>query len=142
MSENVSPNRAVIIAFLLGGFLLVLVSMLAQKLQNAPPRTIPAFQFASDNPPVTNPITVRFVTSASLTLSDQGWTAGDLHPHVLVDANMVMPVGSDIAPISRDTFSLRLPHLTPGTHAVRIFWADGSHRPLGDTAATFLTVAH
>lgn len=140
MSEDASPNRSVIIAFLFGGFLLLLVSMLAQRLQNAPRRTIPAFQFASDNPPITNPVTIRFVTNASLTLGDQGWTAANLHPHVLVDANLVMPMGSDIAPISHDTFSLRLAYLTPGAHAVRIFWADGSHRPVGDTAATVLNV--
>lgn len=130
-----APNRAVIIAFLVGGFLLVTVSMLAQKFRTGAGGKTPGIQVVDgDSISVTNPASIRFVTNANLAAGPNGWAAGKLHPHALVDSVVLMPAGNEITRLPGDTFSLTLPRLDPGTHQVRIFWADASHQPTGKSA--------
>jgi hypothetical protein len=134
-------NRAVIIAFLIAGFALVAVSMLAQKLRNPVKRTAPAIRIiGGDTVTFANGATIRFVTTAPLVSSAHGWIAGDLHPHALIDQQMIMPMGTDIASVAADTFVLSLPHLDTGVHHLRLYWADGTHKAIGDSAHVILRV--
>jgi hypothetical protein len=134
------PNRAVIIAFLVGGFALVTVSMLAQKFRNAPVRQVPLIRITGDSLSVANPATIRFMTTAPLTSSAQGWMAGDLHPHALIDQQVIMPMGPDIVNIAADTFALTLPRLDAGFHHLRLYWADAAHKAVGDSAHVVLRI--
>ena len=75
---------------------------------------------------VRNPVTLTFTTPAHLRLARSGWTAGDLHLHLMLDDRELMPAAADI--IAADTtFSWRLPPLPPGTYRVYLTWAGRHH---------------
>lgn len=138
-----SPNRAIIVAFLVGGFALIAVSTVAQRLRNPPAPVVPTIVIPPrDTSAVTNPATLRFVTDAQLQSGTHGWMSGSLHPHALIDQLVVMPMGADISHIAGDTFSLALPRLSPGSHTVRIFWADAAHLGAGDSAMVTINIGH
>jgi hypothetical protein len=141
-TEDARSQRGVIIAFVVGAMILLGVSFISNMVQHQKPRVVPAIRIvnATSNA-VSNPVVVAFVTSAKLQSDAAGWHADDLHPHALVDSAVIMPMGHDIRFVGGDTFHLVLPALSPGSHVVRMFWADAAHLGVGDSATTHILVA-
>jgi hypothetical protein len=84
---------------------------------------------------VRHPVTLRFTTPAELRLTRSGWTAGELHLHLMVDDRELMPAAADIT-AAETSFSWRLPPLTPGTHRIYLTWAGRHHGNLAGESDT------
>jgi hypothetical protein len=124
----------IIIGFLAAGALLLGLGMFADRMRSAPEPALPELTLlaprAGDT--VSAPLAVRFHTPAPLALTSMGWTAGDLHPHILLDGRELMAAAADIES-QPDGFRWRLPTLPPGDHTLLLAWAGMHHGTLGDT---------
>jgi hypothetical protein len=134
-------NRGVIVAFLIGGAALLGVSLFAYVVRQRVPERAPAIRFIrqADGAGMRDS-EIWFVTDAQLHSTSQGWMAGDLHPHALIDNTMIMPMQNDIRAVGGDTFALHPGRLMNGSHTIRLFWADGAHVATGDTAVTVVNI--
>ena len=134
------PRRGLIIAFLIGGFVLVGISIFANSVQNAPAAVAPRVtMIGGSSQSAANPAVLRFTTEPRLEVVNSVWAAGNMHPHVLVDGAMTMPMGDDITLVG-DTALLHMRQLAQGTHSVSLFWADAGHLPIGDSTHVDLTI--
>lgn len=146
-NETGSPaaNTPAIIGFLIAGAVILGLGFLASVWQSdepvaaaAPPLHIVAPVHGDT---VSNPVTIRFHTPADLQLRPSGWTAGDLHLHVMADDREIMPAAADISPTGTQ-FDWQLPPLEPGTRRLYLTWAGRDHRNLIGIADTvYLHVA-
>jgi hypothetical protein len=132
--------------FLIAGALLLAIGYIANRQSSVvgdvapdlPPLSITA-PASSDT--VRNPIELRFTTPAQLELTRDGWTADDMHLHLMIDGNEVMPAATDITATS-GAFVWRLPLLDSGTHRLYLTWAARHHGNLAgvtDTLSLFVT---
>jgi hypothetical protein len=153
-SMSNQPNRdddrmsrgAVITSFLFGGLALLVVGLVVTHIQNAPPPPVPPrITIVNADTIVTNPFSIRFITDQPIRNGPLGieWGSISLHAHLMVDSMMFMPgtlttknkndLGNEVVS-KRDTFFIPAPHLTPGQHTLRLFWANVLHANVGDTA--------
>jgi hypothetical protein len=142
--EESGTRRGVIIAFVAGGLAILLVSFVANTLQKQPRKSGPPIVIVGPgNKAVSNPAIITFVTSAPLQKTAQGWSAGDLHPHAIIDSTtMMMPMPGDIRPVQGDTFKMTLGNLPIGRHSIMMFWANAAHIGVGDSVSTVVIIAH
>jgi hypothetical protein len=128
-----------IIGFLIAGAVILVLGFLASLRQAAEPVTAAAPPLYIVAPihgdTVANPVTIRFHTPADLQLGRAGWTAGDLHLHVMADDREIMPAAADISATGTQ-FDWRLPPLEPGTRRLYLTWAGRDHRNLIGIADT------
>ena len=129
-----------IIGFLLGGMVLLGLSMFKHYVNTKPAEQLPTLRpieiavQASDSP------FVRFVTDGDLKLHHDGWMAGNLHPHIKLGGVDLMAGPTDIRVVNADTFAWRIPSQPPGDHPILMFWADMRHAPVGDSVAATLRI--
>jgi hypothetical protein len=127
-----------IIAFLVGGALLLGLGMFADRVRSAPERTLPQLSIlapaAADTLAAGAPLTVQFHTDAPLELGPMGWAARDLHPHILLDGVEHMAAAADITALAdSNTYRWALPVPQPGPHTLLLTWAGSHHGIVGDT---------
>jgi hypothetical protein len=125
---------------MIAGAVLMGLSFFAQAERNAPAITAPPRRILTDSAATANPVRLRFVTPASLELTQMGWMAGDLHLHAGIDGLEIMAGVEDLAHVAADTFVWRLPDPSVGDHVVKLYWADLSHRPVGDSVSSTIRV--
>jgi hypothetical protein len=116
------------VGFLLAGAAVLLIGFLAGQRDSSDTARLPPLHILApaSGDVVTNPVTVRFATPADLRLVSSGWTAGDLHLHLMLDDRELMPAAADI--VAADTaFSWRLPPVPPGAHRLYLTWAGRHH---------------
>lgn len=126
-----------IIGFLVAGALILAVGFVAGMRDGSSDGGVPALTVLgpADGDTVTNPVTLEFTTPAPLRLGTAGWTAGDMHLHLMVGDVEHMPAAADIT--AGDTsFAWRLPSLPAGTHRVYLTWAGRHHGNLQGTTDT------
>ena len=140
MTETPDPRTRLILGFLIGGAILVGVSMFASGTRGSEDVTVPARDIITRDTAVANPVRLVFRTDPPLALTPMGWMAGDMHLHVLVDSVPLMAGAQDIEALPGGGFAWTLPPIAPGTHNIRLFWSDERHAPLGDTTTASLTV--
>jgi hypothetical protein len=75
---------------------------------------------------VSNPVAIRFRTEAPLALTERGWTAHDMHLHILAGTLEIMPGATDITR-EGTVFVWRLSSLPPGDHTIVLTWAGRNH---------------
>jgi hypothetical protein len=132
-------RTGVIIGFLIAGAALIGISIFAQSIRKGAETVVPPRVILTDTIDANARDSVRFVTPARLSLGSMGWAADGLHPHLRLDSVDLMAGASDIARIAGDTFVWVLPPQSTGVHSVTLFWADMSHRPVGDSVHGTLT---
>jgi hypothetical protein len=138
----VTSRAPAIAGFLGAGALLLAISFFADRRPRGPAPELPPIRMLAprSGDEVANPVTVRFTTPAPLRLSTNGWTAGDLHLHVLIDGVELMSSAVAIQSQS-DTFTWRLPPLERGGHRIYLTWAARHHANLaGATDTISITV--
>jgi hypothetical protein len=137
-----AARTSAIAGFLAAGAAVLLIGFLAGPPGSSDPSRLPPLRILdpATGDLVHNPVTVRFSTPAGLRLTPSGWTAADLHLHLMIDDRELMPAAADIA-AADTTFSWRLPLLPPGTYRVYLTWAGRHHGNLrGDTDTVMLRV--
>lgn len=126
-----------IIGFLLAGTTILALGWFVddrQEEQQPGPATFEILAPATGDT-LENPVAVRFRTEAPLNLGRQGWAAGPLHPHAVVDGAELMAGPNDIF-ADGVSYVWLLPRLRPGNHALLLTWAGIRHDYLatpGDT---------
>lgn len=118
-----------IIGFLVAGALVLAIGFFVDSRDAAAPAdAVPQLRTLApgSGDTVSNPVLLEFATAAPLRLSAAGWTAGDLHLHVMVDDDEIMPAAADIE--ARDsTYTWQLPTLRPGERRLFLTWAGRRH---------------
>ncbi|MEO5510291.1 MAG: hypothetical protein ABIS27_06640 [Longimicrobiales bacterium] len=133
MDDGRAARKNAIIGFLIAGTVLIGLSIYATTHRNPPAAVAPEILVVGTVVVGTPPHGgVRFVTRAPLKTTPMGWMAGDLHLHALVDTTSLM-AGSNLIRVAGDTLVWSFPSIPPGTHSIRLFWADPRHRPIGDS---------
>lgn len=89
---------------------------------------------------VDHPLTLMIETRAPLELGAQGWVAGRLHPHVLVNGVELMPAAADIEALGDGRYRWRLPTVSRGTHQVQVVWSGPDHAQIPEGASAPITV--
>lgn len=65
-----------------------------------------------------------------------------VHLHVEADSMMIMPTAKQLTKVGPNRYELPLPALSPGTHIIKVYWADGkTHKPAGHIQTTTCTIA-
>ncbi|MBR9988725.1 MAG: hypothetical protein KFH98_03160 [Gemmatimonadetes bacterium] len=136
------PNRTpAIIGFLIAGAVILGASFFVSTLggdvayDDVPPVVIldPA---SGDS--VSNPVTITFSTPGELRLDPaMGWSAGELHLHVMAGDQELMPAAADIAPLD-SVWTWRLPTLGSGPQRLYLTWAGRHHGNLRGQTDTVL----
>jgi hypothetical protein len=88
---------------------------------------------------VERPVDLLFRTSAPLRLERQGWVAGDLHVHAMIDGVAHMPGAADIQELGPGRFRYRLSGVGAGTRTVQLVWAGRDHVESGAGASAPVT---
>ena len=124
--------------------LLLGISMLAQRrrsqLSAVPELTIiaPAADASTDSP-----LVVHFSSDRRLVLGNSGWGVPGLHLHAWVNDVQYMPAASDISVDSGTIYSWTLPGARRGAVAVRLGWADSTHKALSNgSSQTISSILH
>jgi hypothetical protein len=137
-----TPNRTpAVIGFLIVGAMILgasfFVSMLGDDVAYDDVPAVRILEPATGDS-VTNPVTLTFSTPADLRFDPaMGWSAGDLHPHVMAGGQELMPAAADIA--GQDSvWTWSLPRLRPGTQQIYLTWAGRQHRNLRGQTDTIL----
>jgi hypothetical protein len=117
-----------IIGFLVAGALILIAGFLAGLRDDSGNSGVPPLSVLApaDGDSVRNPVALEFVTPAALRSGIDGWTADDLHLHLMVDDVELMPAAADITPAD-SAFVWRLPPLDPGSHRLYLTWAGRHH---------------
>ena len=71
---------------------------------------------------------IVFRTAEEIHPSPTGWGTGELHLHLSLDGQEIMPARESIEPLQPDVYRWVLPAVPAGEHEIRFFWADGAHR--------------
>lgn len=131
--RNEPPARkGVITAFLVGGAVILGVSIFAQSNRDKPaPSALPLTLITTDTTLSASDAVIKFVTPADLMLHPDGWMAGSMHPHLRVGEVVSMAGPQDIVHVAGDTFAWKLASPQPGQHDIELFWADMTHVPSG-----------
>lgn len=118
----------VIGGFLAAGLIILALGFLARTPGGAREDRVPAIVVLdpATGDTVRGTVTVRFRTTDELSLGTQGWTAGELHLHAMVDGVELMPAAADISGAD-STFAWRLPPLPPGDRTLYLTWAGRHH---------------
>jgi hypothetical protein len=88
-------------------------------------------------------VSVVFETTADLstmTMGAHGMKMGGAHLHIDLDRRLIMPTMRQITRLGPQRYRVSLGAATPGTHTIRLYWADGRHRPLGPAQHVTITV--
>jgi hypothetical protein len=131
-----------IIGFLFAGALILAAGFLASRGTRSEPGAVPPLRIvapAADT--VANPVVLEFSTPAPLTLTAAGWTARDMHLHLMLDGVEIMPAAADIT-ATDSTFLWRLPPLEPGRHTLFLTWAGRHHGNLPGLSDTLSVHVH
>ncbi|HSJ07247.1 MAG TPA: hypothetical protein VK936_11110 [Longimicrobiales bacterium] len=128
-----------IIGFLVAGAAILGLGFLAGLRRDAGPPAdgIPELRILDPGhgDSVTNPVTVRFATSADLRLGRAGWAAGDLHLHAMADGVEIMPAAADVT-VGDGDFAWQLPALPAGDRRLYLTWAGRDHRNIAGPTDT------
>lgn len=125
---------------MLAGALLIALALLANRLRRDPAGALPSLQVLSPSAGDTvaaGAVVVHFRTGVPIRLGAQGWSAGDLHPHALLDGRELMAAAEDIRPTA-GAYRWTLPAVAPGPHTLLLTWAGPGHVTLGDTTGRTL----
>lgn len=87
---------------------------------------------------VAGPVELVFQSSRPLSPQPGGWGADGLHLHASLDGREIMPGTADIRRGDGNLYRWTLPSISPGRHAVSLFWSDASHRPLPETGTSLV----
>ncbi len=138
--SDVPSRTPAIVGFLLAGALLLAIGFFvsSRTQKSSPPPELRILQPRTGDT-VAHPVALSFATPAALRLTRAGWTADELHIHLLLDGNEVMPAAADIS-ASDTSFSWRLPPLQPGSHQVYLTWAARHHGNIESPADTAVFV--
>jgi hypothetical protein len=143
MTDN-PPNRTpAIIGFLIAGAVILGASFLVSTLGDGPDDDVPPLTILrpASGDSVTNPVTITFRTPGRLRLDPaMGWSAGELHLHVMAGGQELMPAAADIEPVATDVeqadadiapseaaYIWHLPALPAGTRKLYLTWAGRHH---------------
>lgn len=141
MTESAAPGRTpAIIGFLIAGAVLLGASFFVSTLDDASLGDVPPLTILSPAPgdSVSNPVSVTFRTTAALRLDPaMGWSADDLHLHVMAGGVEIMPAAADIV-VTDTAFTWRLPTLDRGTQSLYLTWAGRNHGNLRGQTDTVL----
>lgn len=100
----------------------------------------------ADHSTVTNPVAIVVETPGDMKkltmggagqMSGMGTMAGPgVHLHILVDGVATMPSSDQLTALGNHRYQYTLALLSPGTHTVKVFWADNkTHQPIGPVHA-------
>ncbi len=134
-----ASRRPVILAFLIGGFSLVGLSIFSQTARDGDAVRVPD-RVIRDQATSRLAPKIHFNTNAELQVTAMGWMAGSLHIHILVDSVSHMPGTRDLVRQSDDSFQWSMPAGASGTHDIGLYWADSRHRAIGDTVRARISI--
>lgn len=135
-----TSNTTAIAGFLIAGTVLLGLGFFARSPRDAIAVSVPAIRIIqpAHGDEVDNPVTVTFTTTSALELTRSGWSARDMHLHLMVDDLELMPAAADITIVGDSTFAWRLPHLEAGSRRIYLTWAGRHHGNLTGDADTVL----
>ncbi len=120
---------------------------MAPSMAALPPLTLVA---PADKAQVKNPVTLVIETPGDIEkltmgggmagmsgMSGMGSTEGGFHLHILVDSQVIMPTAKELTKVAGTSrYTYRLASLSPGPHAIKVFWADNkTHAAMGTVHA-------
>ncbi len=83
-----------------------------------------------------NPVTVVFETPADLSKM----TMGGSHVHIDLDKKVAMPTMTQLVKVGANRYQYDLGRAAPGSHTIRVYWADEKHKPVGSLQVVVITV--
>jgi methionine-rich copper-binding protein CopC len=87
-----------------------------------------------------SPLSVVFETPADLpkmTIDDQ---MSGSHLHIDLDKKVAMPTMKQLAKVGANRYQYDLGQAAPGSHTIRVYWADEKHKPTGSVQVVVITV--
>ena len=91
-----------------------------------------------------NPVSVTIETSTDVSLVTMGpkmMTGPGVHLHIVVDGVVNMPASDQLVASGAHRYTYELAPLSPGTHTIKVFWADNrTHAPVGGTQEATVVV--
>ncbi len=89
---------------------------------------------------VSQPLTIRFSSTAPLTVQPGGWGVPSFHIHVEVAGVELMPNPNDLRPAAVGEYLWELPTLESGPTTMQLFWADAAHRAVADGSSRTIEI--
>lgn len=93
---------------------------------------------------VSSPVVVVFETSADLSKMTMGAHMMEEtapHLHIDLDKRITMPTMKQLTKVSAHRYRFRFGKVTPGPHAIRIYWADAeAHKLMGPVKSITIRV--
>lgn len=131
------PMMPVIVAFLVGGALLLALGLWVNGRKNEPRSGPAALHIVAPaaGAEVTRPLEVLFQTDAPLALAPMGWNAAGYHLHAMVDGAERMPGAADVTALGSGRFRWTVTGVAPGDHQLQLVWARPDHRSIPEGAS-------
>lgn len=130
--------------FVAAGLVILAIGFIAGLLRRGAPDDVAPIRILApaSGDSVSAPLLLRFRTPAPLHLDPrQGWMAGDLHLHLVIDGQDVMPAAGDIAAVPGGAWTWQVRGLDAGTRRIFLTWAGRDHRAAaGDTDTIYIHV--
>lgn len=86
-----------------------------------------------------NPVTVVFETPADLSKITMGESMAR-HVHIDLDKSVTMPAMTQLVKVGANRYRYDLGRVAPGSHTIRVYWADEKHKPTGSVQVVVITV--
>ncbi len=68
-------------------------------------------------------------------------TGPQVHLHILVDSIVIMPTAKQLTKVGANRYQLQLPTMSPGTHTIKVYWADNkTHEPASAVQTATCTI--
>ena len=104
--------------------------------------------------PVKNPVALVVETPGDISQLTMGGNMGSMggmgsmsnmgsqvHLHVLADSVVIMPTAKQLTKVGPNRYQLQLPTMSPGTHTIKVYWADNkTHEPVSAVQTATCTI--
>ena len=97
---------------------------------------------------VKNPVALVVETPGDISQLTMGGNMGSMsnmgsqvHLHVLADSVVIMPTAKQLTKVGPNRYQLQLPTMSPGTHTIKVYWADNkTHEPVSAVQTATCTI--
>lgn len=137
-----SPMPAVVGILIAGAAVLLLGLWFGRDgIGGTPGRMVPQITLVEPGPGAVADAGVRVVfETRGLVEAPEGWRAGRLHLHAVLDGVELMPAAADIEPLGEGRYAWRLAPLAAGAHTIQLRWSGPDHAPLAEGATSAVVI--
>ncbi len=108
----------------------------------------------TNNASLKNPVTLVVETPGDISQLTMGGSMGSMsgmgsmssmepqvHLHIIADNMTIMPTAKQLTKVGVNRYQLQLPTMSPGTHTIKVYWADNkTHEPAGAVLTAKCTI--